>query len=113
MRSRSLAFCCYCSSSAWKPTCRSLRFGTAFVPRGYADAVVREIIEMGEHYGVEVRGETRSSGTLRNALLRELTRAHYDLLVMGVSPRAGEPLFLGELAAEMLLRGEPLRRPAG
>jgi hypothetical protein len=31
----------------------------------------------------------------------------------GMSPRAAAPLFLGELGAEMLLRGEPLRRPAG
>ena len=55
-------------------------------------------------------------------MLRELARAPYDLLVMGLSPRAGEPLFLGELAAEMLLRaqtsllfirGEPLTRPVG
>jgi len=109
-------------AARWRAPRWRLRFGEAFVPRGYADAVVRDIIEMGEHYGVEVRGEIRSSGTLRNAVLRELTRAHYDLLVMGVSPRAGQPLFLGELAAEMLLRaqtsllfvcGEPLPRPVG
>jgi K+:H+ antiporter len=106
----------------WRAPRWRLRFGEPFVPRGYADAVVREIIEMGEHYGVEVRGEIRTSGAVRNAVLRELTRAHYDLLVMGVSPRAAEPLFLGELAAEMLLRaqtsllficGEPLPRPVG
>ncbi|HKF97793.1 MAG TPA: cation:proton antiporter, partial [Steroidobacteraceae bacterium] len=109
-------------AARWRAPRWRLRFGEAFVPRGYADAVVRDIIEMGEHYGVEVRGEIRSSGTLRNAVLRELTRAHYDLLIMGVSPRAGQPLFLGELAAEMLLRaqtsllfvcGEPLPRPVG
>ena len=81
-----------------------LRFAEPFVPRGYADAVVREIMEMGEHYGVVVRGEIRASASVRNAVLRELARAPYALLVMGVSPRAGEPLFLGELAAEMLVR---------
>ncbi len=83
-----------------------LGFGEPFVPRGYADAVVREIIAMGELYGVEVRGEIRQSGTVRNAVLRELARAPHDLLVMGVSPRPGEQLFLGELAAEMLARAE-------
>jgi len=83
-----------------------LRFGEAFVPHGYAGAVVREIMEMGEHYGVEVRGEIRSARTVRNAVLRELARVPYDLLVMGVSPRGGEPLFLGELAAEMLVRAQ-------
>jgi Kef-type K+ transport system membrane component KefB/nucleotide-binding universal stress UspA family protein len=83
-----------------------LRFGATLVPRGYADATIREVMAMGEHYGVEVRGEIRHSGLLRDAVLRELARAHYDLLVMGVSPRPGEQLFLGELAAEMLARAE-------
>ncbi|HVN45040.1 MAG TPA: cation:proton antiporter [Steroidobacteraceae bacterium] len=81
-----------------------LRFGEVFVPRGYADAVLREIMDMGEHYGVEVRGAIRRSGGVGQAVLRELARAPHDLLVMGVSPRPGEQLFLGELAAEMLAR---------
>jgi nucleotide-binding universal stress UspA family protein len=81
-----------------------LRFGEALAPRGYADAVVREITEIGEHYGIEVRGAIRQSGSVRNAVLRELARAPHNLLVMGVSPRPGEQLFLGELAAEMLAR---------
>jgi nucleotide-binding universal stress UspA family protein len=81
-----------------------LRFGDALTPRGYPNAVIREIVEMGEHYGVEVRGEIRHAATARNALLRELAREQHDLLVMGVSPRPAEQLFLGELAAEMLRR---------
>jgi Kef-type K+ transport system membrane component KefB/nucleotide-binding universal stress UspA family protein len=98
-----------------------LRFGEVFVPRGYADAVLREIMDMGEHYGVEVRGAIRHSGGVGQAVLRELVRTPHDLLVMGVSPRPGEQLFLGELAAEMLARahssllfvcGEPLRAGA-
>jgi len=83
-----------------------LRFGATLVPRGYADAVIREVMAMGEHYGVEVRGEIRHSGLVRDAVLRELARAPHDLLVMGVSPRPGAQLFLGELAAEMLARAE-------
>ena len=83
-----------------------LRFGATLVPRGYADAAIREVMAMGEHYGVEVRGEIRHSGLVRDAVLRELARAPHDLLVMGVSPRPGEQLFLGELAAEMLARAE-------
>jgi Kef-type K+ transport system membrane component KefB/nucleotide-binding universal stress UspA family protein len=87
------------AGSLWR-----MHFGEALAPRGYADAVVREITEMGEHYGLEVRGEIRQSGSVRNAVLRELARGPHDLLVMGVSPRPGEQLFLGELAAEMLAR---------
>jgi nucleotide-binding universal stress UspA family protein len=83
-----------------------LRFGEPLVPRAHAAAVIREIVAMGEHYGVEVRGEIRSSGTVRNAVLRELARRPHDLLVMGVNPRPGDQLFLGELAAEMLARAQ-------
>jgi nucleotide-binding universal stress UspA family protein len=83
-----------------------LRFGEPLVPRAHASAVIREIVAMGEHYGVEVRGEIRSSGTVRNAVLRELARRPHDLLVMGVNPRPGDQLFLGELAAEMLARAQ-------
>jgi hypothetical protein len=81
-----------------------MHFGEVLAPRGYADAVVREITEIGEHYGIEVRGEIRQSGSVRNAVLRELARVPHNLLVMGVSPRPGEQLFLGEMAAEMLAR---------
>ena len=87
------------AGSVWR-----LQFGEALAPRGYADAVVREVIEMGEHYGLEVRARIRPSGSIRNAVLRELTRGPYNLLVMGVSPRPGAQLFLGEIAAEMLAR---------
>jgi len=81
-----------------------MRFGEALAPRGYADAVVREITAIGEHYGIDVRGEIRQSGSVRNAVLRDLARRRHNLLVMGVSPRPGEQLFLGEMAAEMLAR---------
>lgn len=83
-----------------------MRVGQALEPRGFSEAVIREIIEMGEHYGIEVRGEIRQAGTVRNAVLRELGRGNHDLLVMGVSPRPGEQLFLGERAAEILARSE-------
>jgi Kef-type K+ transport system membrane component KefB/nucleotide-binding universal stress UspA family protein len=87
------------AGSVWR-----LQFGEALAPRGHADAVVREIIEMGEHYRIDVRGEIRQSGSVRNAVLRELARGGHNLLVMGVSPRPGDQLFLGEMAAEMLAR---------
>jgi nucleotide-binding universal stress UspA family protein len=103
------------AGSVWR-----MHFGEALAPPGYADAVVREIMEMGEHYGIDVHGAIRQSGSVRNAVLRELARGPHNLLVMGVSPRPGDQLFLGEMAAEMLGRAgtsmlfvcpEPLRGP--
>ena len=85
----------------WRP-----RFGTSLAPRGSASAAIGEIVELGEHQGVEVRGRIRKGGSLRNALLHELAPGRHDLLVMGVSARPGEQLFLGDLAAQMLERAK-------
>jgi K+:H+ antiporter len=82
------------------------RFGSALAPRNSAHAAIRAVVELGQHYGIEVRGKIRQPGTLRNVVLDELARAGHDLLVMGVTPRQGEPLFLGELAAQMLERAK-------
>jgi Kef-type K+ transport system membrane component KefB/nucleotide-binding universal stress UspA family protein len=79
------------------------RFGSALAPRSSAAAAVREIVELGEHYGIQVRGRIRRGG-LRHALLHELADEKHDLLVLGVSVRSGDELFLGDLAAQMLER---------
>jgi nucleotide-binding universal stress UspA family protein len=81
------------------------RFGSALAPRSSANAAIREIVELGEHYGIEVHGRIRKGG-LRSVLLRELSAASYELLVMGVSVRPGEQLFLGDLAAQILERAK-------
>jgi Kef-type K+ transport system membrane component KefB len=78
------------------------RLGSAIAPRSSANASVREVVSLGELYGVEVQGRIRRSASPRRALLQELNRLEPDLLVMAVSPRAGEQLFFGELAAQML-----------
>lgn len=78
------------------------RFGRALAPRASATAAMNEIVELGEHYGVEVRGRILTEGAIESVLLRELANASHNLLVIGVSQRPGEQLFLGDLAAQML-----------
>jgi nucleotide-binding universal stress UspA family protein len=51
-------------------------------------------------------GHIRSGGSLPDALLHELRAARYDLLVMAVSVRPGDKLFLGDLAAQMLQQAQ-------
>jgi len=80
------------------------RFGSALAPRSSATAAMNEIVELGEHYGVEVRGRIFTEGAIDSVLLRELANASHNLLVIGVSQRPGEQLFLGDLAAQMLTR---------
>ena len=81
-----------------------MRLGTALAPDTSADATIRDIVDLGRAYGVEVRGTIRSRRTTENAIIREIRGGHYDLLVMGVSPRPGEQLFFGEVPADLLER---------
>ena len=80
--------------------------GAALAPASSADAVIREIVRLGDHYGVEVKGAVRSVRTPQEAILRQLEVGYHNLLVMGVSPRAGDQLFFGEVPAELLKRAE-------
>jgi nucleotide-binding universal stress UspA family protein len=81
------------------------RAGVALAPPDPADAAVREVRELGSHYGVGVRGKLRNSAT-QNAVLAELHSGQYDLVIMGVTPRAGDELFFGEAAAAVLERAD-------
>jgi Kef-type K+ transport system membrane component KefB/nucleotide-binding universal stress UspA family protein len=82
------------------------RFGTAIAPRSTAEAAIRETVELGEHYGVAVSGRIRKVSAAHNAILKEVQSGQHDLLVMGVSPRSGDELFFGDVAAEILSRAE-------
>ena len=66
------------------------RFGSALAPRDTADAAIREVIELGGHYGIAVHGRIRTVNVRQNAILREVQSGRHDLLVIGVSPRSGE-----------------------
>jgi Kef-type K+ transport system membrane component KefB/nucleotide-binding universal stress UspA family protein len=81
-----------------------MRLGAALAPDISADATIRDIVDLGKAYGVEVKGTIRSRRTTENAIIREIRGGNYDLLVMGVSPRPGEQLFFGEVPADLLER---------
>jgi Kef-type K+ transport system membrane component KefB/nucleotide-binding universal stress UspA family protein len=82
------------------------QIGSALAPASSGDAVIREIVRLGDPYGVEVKGALRGVGTPHEAILRQLEIAGHNLLVMGVSPRPGDQLFFGPVAAEMLARAK-------
>jgi nucleotide-binding universal stress UspA family protein len=80
--------------------------GAALAPATSEEAIIREIVRLGDHYGVEVRGAVRSVRTPQDAILRQLDVGGHNLLVMGVSPRPGDQLFFGQVPAELLERAE-------
>jgi Kef-type K+ transport system membrane component KefB/nucleotide-binding universal stress UspA family protein len=83
-----------------------LPIGSVLAPQNTADAAIREIVRLGEHYGIEVKGAVRNERATQNAILREIGAGGHNLLVMGVSPRPGDELFFGDIAAEVLERAE-------
>lgn len=78
------------------------RVGAAIAPIGSADAIIREIVRLGETYGVDVRGAVRGDGAVSSEILRQVGAGGHNLLVMGVSPRPGEDLFFGDIPSELL-----------
>jgi nucleotide-binding universal stress UspA family protein len=82
------------------------QFGAAIAPMSSGEAIIREIVRLGDHYGVEVRGMVRHAENPQDAILRQLKIGDYNLLVLGVSPRPGEQLSFGRVPAELLDRAE-------
>ena len=71
--------------------------------RDTAAAVLKDISKLGERYEANLRTETARRGDTDAAILKEAARG-YDLLVMAVSPRAGDQLFFGKTATAVMTR---------
>jgi Kef-type K+ transport system membrane component KefB/nucleotide-binding universal stress UspA family protein len=80
--------------------------GAAIAPMGSADAVVREIVRLGDPYGVAVTPAVQSAGTSVEAILRQIRVGRHNLVVLGVNIRPGEQLDLGQTAAALLDQAE-------
>src|SRR5438874_1602004 len=70
------------------------------------EAILREIVELGDRIGVTVRTAVRRNAVAEESILRRLRAGSHNLLVMGVSPRPGEGLSFGHVAAAVLARSE-------
>jgi Kef-type K+ transport system membrane component KefB/nucleotide-binding universal stress UspA family protein len=70
------------------------------------EAILREIVELGDRTGVPVRTAMRHAAAAEDAILRRLHNGTHNLLVIGVSPRPGESLAFGHVAAAVLARSE-------
>jgi nucleotide-binding universal stress UspA family protein len=73
---------------------------------GGADATLREIVQIGDRMGVPVRTAIRRTNAPEEAILRRLNTGTHNLIVMGVSPRAGATLSFGNMASAILERAE-------
>jgi nucleotide-binding universal stress UspA family protein len=75
--------------------------GAVLAPATGGDAIIREIVRLGDPYGIDVKAKIRG-GPPVETILRELAVGGHNLLVMGVSPRPGDQLFFGEIPAALL-----------
>lgn len=88
------------------------RFGAIFGRQSEAEEepasnpITEEIVQLARAYSVNVRSAVRSHRDAETVILREIGAGRHDVLVMGVSPRPGEPLNFGDVASVLLERAE-------
>jgi nucleotide-binding universal stress UspA family protein len=75
-----------------------------FRAREQEQAIIKEIVEMADRYGVTIKTAVHSDVAPDEAILAEARMGKHDLIVMGVSRRPGDKLFFGDTAAAVLER---------
>jgi len=77
-----------------------IRRGAAM--RRNEEAVLKDIADLADRYDARLRTALRVDVAAEDAILKEVDRGGYDLVVLGVTRRPGETLFLGNMAAAIL-----------
>jgi nucleotide-binding universal stress UspA family protein len=79
---------------------RRLRRPTA--TRRHEEAILKDIVDLADHYETSVRTVLRVDIAPEDAILRQARIGGYDLVVMGVGRPAGETLYFGKVADAVL-----------
>jgi len=74
--------------------------------RRYEEAILKDISKLAETYDTDVRTAVRANVAAEDAILKELSRKSYNLVVIGAGRRPGEKLFFGDTAAALLEKSE-------
>ena len=86
---------------------RKRNFAAPWTDIGYDEgAILRDVADLAERHGVELRTTARRHSVPENAILRQLTIGNHNMLVMGVTRRPGGALFFGNVAASVLERSD-------
>jgi K+:H+ antiporter len=70
--------------------------------RRYEEAILKDITKLAESYDLDLRTAVRANLAAEDAIIKELSRKQYNLVVVGAGRRPGEKLFFGETAAALL-----------
>jgi nucleotide-binding universal stress UspA family protein len=74
--------------------------------RRMADALLKDIVALGESYNVDAKTAVRTENSADEAVLKEMEKRKHNLIVMGVERRPGEKLFFGETATAILEKSD-------
>ena len=74
--------------------------------RRYEEAILMDISELAETYDIEIRTAVRANIGAEEAILKELSRKQYNLVVVGAGRRPGEKLFFGDTVAALLEKSD-------
>jgi Kef-type K+ transport system membrane component KefB/nucleotide-binding universal stress UspA family protein len=74
--------------------------------RRRADAILKDIVVLGETYDVDARTAVRTQAAADEAVLKEMAKRKHNLIVIGVERRPGAKLFFGETAAGLLEKSD-------
>jgi Kef-type K+ transport system membrane component KefB/nucleotide-binding universal stress UspA family protein len=66
------------------------------------EAILKDIVELAESYGLDLRTAVHADVDPDEAIVKEAERRKHNLVVMGVGRRPGEKLFFGDTAASLL-----------
>jgi nucleotide-binding universal stress UspA family protein len=72
----------------------------------HEQAALKELVTWAERYDTEARVSIHTNVSPEAAILGEVKRRHFDLVVMGVNRRPGEALFFGNVAGEVIADAE-------
>ena len=70
--------------------------------RRYEEAILKDITKLAETYDTEMQTAVRADVAAEEAILKELSRKQYNLVVIGAGRRPGDKLFFGDTAAALL-----------
>lgn len=68
----------------------------------HEQAALKELVTWAERYDTEARVAVHTDMAPHDAILREIKRHRFDLVVMGVNRRPGEALFFGNVAGAVI-----------
>jgi nucleotide-binding universal stress UspA family protein len=74
--------------------------------RRYEEAILKDIVELAETYGTELRTAVRADVAPDEAILKEISRRRHNLVVVGVGRRPGAKLYFGDTAAALLEKSQ-------